>query len=93
MSSASLISLSLKPCPSSSRCLRSIDNVKNDCDALPACLEIWSQFCLGDLLYGDKAESAFDQFLSTLQGRQAVPGRSCVRYLSRRNKRRILLLP
>ena len=65
MSSASLISLSLKPCPRLFEVSTKHGQRKEHCDRLPACFEIWCQLCLGDLLYGDKAKCAFDEFLST----------------------------
>jgi hypothetical protein len=58
-----------------------------------ACFGIWYQLRLGDLLYRDKAECAFDEFLSTPRKDKPFLACPCVCNLRRRNERGILLTP
>jgi len=63
------------------------------CDGLAACFGIWYQLRLGDLLYRDKAECAFDEFLSTPRKDKPFLACPCVCNLRGRNERGILLTP
>jgi hypothetical protein len=64
---------------------------KEDRDTVRASLGIGCQFCLGDLLYRDKAQRALDELLSTAREHQPLFLCSCVRDPRRRNESRISL--
>jgi hypothetical protein len=56
---------------------------KEDCKGVTTCLPVRCELCLGNLLYGNKAEGALDELLSTPRKHEPLFLGPCVRDLGR----------